>query len=88
MVVDEVGLVSPAVAKRRLQGPGWYADVAGAERPDWMVTRRAAITGAGYGFSRLSIRGNGMVSRTWSNPAIHASVRSTPIPKPAWGTLP
>lgn len=45
VVVDEVGLVSPAVAKRRLQGPGWYADVAAAERPDWIVVRRTAITG-------------------------------------------
>jgi hypothetical protein len=45
VVVDEVGLVSPSVAKRRLQGPGWYADVAGAEQPDWIVVRRAAITG-------------------------------------------
>jgi arabinofuranosyltransferase len=44
VVVDEVGLVSPFVAKRRLQGPGWYADVAGAERPDWIVLRRAALT--------------------------------------------
>jgi len=26
VVVDEVGLVSPAVARRRLQGPRWYAD--------------------------------------------------------------
>jgi hypothetical protein len=44
VVVDEVGLVSPAVAKRRLRGPGWYADVAGAERPDWIVIRRAELT--------------------------------------------
>jgi hypothetical protein len=46
VVVDEVGLVSPAVAKRRLQGPGWYADVAGVERPDWLVVRRTVMTGA------------------------------------------
>lgn len=45
VVVDEVGLVSPAVARRRLEGPGWYADVAEAERPDWIVIRRAALTG-------------------------------------------
>jgi hypothetical protein len=45
VVVDEVGLVSPAVARRRLQGPGWYADVAGNERPEWIVIRRAALTG-------------------------------------------
>ena len=45
VVVDEVGLVSPAVAKRRLQGPGWYADVADREQPDWIVIRRAALDG-------------------------------------------
>jgi arabinofuranosyltransferase len=45
VIVDEVGLVSPSVAKRRLQGPGWYTDVAGAERPDWIVIRRAVLTG-------------------------------------------
>lgn len=44
VIVDEVGLVSPAVARRRLQGPGWYADVAGTERPDWLVVRRSAMT--------------------------------------------
>jgi len=43
VIVDEVGLVSPAVAKRRLQGPGWYADIAAAERPDWIVIRRVAL---------------------------------------------
>ena len=45
VVVDEVGLVSPAVARRRLQGPGWYADVANRERPEWIVIRRAALAG-------------------------------------------
>ncbi len=46
VIVDEVGLVSPAVARRRLQGPGWYADVAAAEQPDWLVVRRTAMTGS------------------------------------------
>jgi hypothetical protein len=41
-VIDEVGLVSPAVAKRRLQGAGWYADVAAREQPDWIVIRATA----------------------------------------------
>jgi hypothetical protein len=45
VIVDEVGLVSPSVAKRRLQGPGWYTDVAGAERPDWIVIRQTVLTG-------------------------------------------
>jgi hypothetical protein len=41
-VIDEVGLVSPEVAKRRLQGAGWYADVAARERPEWIVIRASA----------------------------------------------
>jgi hypothetical protein len=45
IVVDEVGLVSPQVARRRLEGPGWYADVAGSERPDWLVMRRGFLAG-------------------------------------------
>jgi hypothetical protein len=56
VVVDEVGLVSPAVARRRLQGPGWYADLVASERPDWLVVRRGvlrsgtAFAGAGAPF--------------------------------------
>jgi hypothetical protein len=42
-IVDEIGLVSPAVAKRRLEGPGWYADIAERERPDWLVVRRTFL---------------------------------------------
>jgi hypothetical protein len=42
-IVDEVGLVSPAVARRRLQGPGWMADVVRAEQPDWLVVRRIVL---------------------------------------------
>lgn len=44
VVVDEVGLVAPGVAKRRAQGPGWYTDVVAAERPDWLVVRRQLLT--------------------------------------------
>jgi len=33
-VYDEVGLVSPLVARRRTQGAGWYADVVGRLHPD------------------------------------------------------
>ena len=43
VVVDEVGLVSPAVATRRAQGPGWYTDVVARERPDWLVVRRGLL---------------------------------------------
>jgi len=42
-VVDEVGLVSPRVARRRLQGPGWYTDIANNERPEWLVVRRTVL---------------------------------------------
>jgi len=45
IVVDEVGLVSPQVARRRMQGPGWYADVAARERPDWLVIRLGVLQG-------------------------------------------
>jgi len=44
-IIDEVGLVSPSVAARRMQGPGWYADVVGRERPDWLVVRRRVVSG-------------------------------------------
>lgn len=48
-IVDEVGLVSPAVARRRLEGAGWYADVVGVERPEWLVIRRGVLrSGAGF----------------------------------------
>ncbi|MBI1799133.1 MAG: hypothetical protein HYR73_05560 [Candidatus Eisenbacteria bacterium] len=44
VIVDEVGLVSPQVAKRRLGGPGWYADIVASERPDWLVTRASLLS--------------------------------------------
>jgi arabinofuranosyltransferase len=48
-IIDEVGLVSPAVAKRRPQGPGWYTDIVASERPDWLVVRRGVLrSGAGF----------------------------------------
>jgi hypothetical protein len=43
VVIDEVGLVTPRVARRRAQGPGWYADVAAEERPDWLVLRNGVM---------------------------------------------
>jgi len=42
-VVDEIGLVSPAVARRRMQGPGWYTDLVERERPQWLVVRRTFL---------------------------------------------
>jgi hypothetical protein len=48
-----VGLVSPRVAARRMQGAGWYTDTVVAERPDWLVVRRGVLAGghpfAGHG---------------------------------------
>lgn len=45
VVLDEVGLVSPRIARRRLEGPGWMTDVIAAERPEWLVVRRGVLTG-------------------------------------------
>lgn len=45
VVLDEVGLVSPAVARRRAQGPGWYADVVAERTPDWLVVRPSLVSG-------------------------------------------
>ena len=44
-IVDEIGLVSPWVAQRRKQGDGWMTDVLVREKPRWLVTRRAVLTG-------------------------------------------
>jgi hypothetical protein len=55
-VIDEVGLVSPALSARRRQGPGWYADALASQRPEWLVVRAAllrrgeAFTGQGAPF--------------------------------------
>jgi hypothetical protein len=60
VIVDEVGLVSPAVARRRLEGAGWYADIVERERPDWLITRAGLLregqvwAGAGAPFRAAS----------------------------------
>ncbi len=57
VVVDEVGLVSPRVARRRAQGPGWYTDVIAEQRPDWLVVRRSLLTrGAGFAGRHAPLR--------------------------------
>ncbi len=38
-VIDEVGLVSPDVARRRAKGDGWYADLVRDLRPDFIAVR-------------------------------------------------
>lgn len=49
-VIDESGLVSPAVAARRSRGPGWYADVVAEARPEWLVVR-ADVLESGTSFA-------------------------------------
>ena len=52
-VIDEVGLVTPWVAREREHGDGWYARVMVKERPDYIVIRRdwlaGGVTWAGVG---------------------------------------
>ncbi len=61
-VVDEVGLVSPRVAARRRDGPGWYTDIVAAEHPEWLVMRYGmvrtgeAFAGAGAPFRSAAER--------------------------------
>jgi hypothetical protein len=57
-IVDEVGLVSPAVARRRARGAGWYTDVVAEQRPDWLVVRRGLLTrGEGFATPAAPLRG-------------------------------
>ncbi len=51
-VVDEVGLVSPEVARRRREGPGWYTDTVARVQPDWLVVRRG-VTGGGEAYAGI-----------------------------------
>ena len=53
IVIDEVGLVSPEVARRRLEGAGWYSDIARRERPEWLVVRRGVLN-TGQAFAGTS----------------------------------
>ena len=62
VVLDEVGLVSPKIAARRMQGPGWETDIVAAEKPEWIVVRRGALrhleefAGAGAPFRNVAER--------------------------------
>ncbi len=38
-ILDEVGLVSPVVSRRRAKGEGWYADILDTQKPTWLVVR-------------------------------------------------
>lgn len=61
-ILDEVGLVSPGVAKRRREGAGWYADMLASKHPEWLVVRAGlvrrgeAFTGAGAPFRSFEER--------------------------------
>ena len=54
--------MSPKVAARRMQGPGWMTDVIAAEKPEWLVIRRGvllhleAFAGAGAPFRNAGER--------------------------------
>jgi hypothetical protein len=57
-VIDEIGLVSPEVARRRLKGAGWYADIVAEHRPDWLVIRSdVAATGQAFAGAGAPFRG-------------------------------
>src|SRR5262249_4917149 len=43
VVIDETGLVSPDVARRRLTGPGWYTDIVAERKPRWLIVRRGVL---------------------------------------------
>ena len=61
-VLDEMGLVSPQIARRRREGPGWYADVVREQQPAWLLSRRGVLVknvpfaGAGQPFRSLAER--------------------------------
>lgn len=83
IVVDEVGLVSPYVVRRRLGGPGWYADVVARERPDWLVARQSLVresqmfAGSGVPFRSPAERDSVMAHYTQVASGDSASLGST-----------
>ena len=74
-VLDESGLVSPGIARRRLQGPGWYADEVRRSHPDWLVVRAdvlesgEAFAGAGAPFRSAAERDLVLTGYTLELPA-------------------
>ena len=77
VVLGDVRALAPALEAAAREALGRRRGVPGGRRAE-----------PGYGVIRSIMRGNGMVSRTWWRPQIQATVRSTPRPKPAWGTMP
>jgi arabinofuranosyltransferase len=75
VVIDEVGLVSPDVARRRASGPGWYTDIVAAERPEWLVVRRGLLTrGAAFAGRWAPVRTLGEVDSLRAHYAVVDSV--------------
>ena len=74
-VLDESGLVSPDIARRRVQGAGWYADVVRRAHPDWLVVRAEvlqtgeAFAGAGAPFRSSAERDAVLASYTVALPS-------------------
>jgi len=74
-VLDESGLVSPGIARRRLQGPGWYTDEVRRSHPDWLVVRAdvlesgEAFAGAGAPFRSAAERDAVLAGYTLELPA-------------------
>ena len=84
---------SPTSRTTGSRSPRWsLAAPRGSRRRDRRRARRVSpmawTVRSSYGARRLSMRGNGMVSRTWGSPQIQATVRSMPRPKPACGNVP
>jgi hypothetical protein len=81
-VIDETGLVSPGVAKRRLEGPGWLADLVAAERPEWLLMRRRELRDS------LSFAGVGTPFRSAAErDSMLAHYRITAVENPDAGDL-
>jgi hypothetical protein len=48
-VLDEIGLVSPEVARRRREGAGWYSEILARRKPEWIVARAGTLrSGAAF----------------------------------------
>jgi len=87
-VIDEVGLVTPRVARERERGDGWYARVIARERPDYVVIRRDWLDGgiawAGRG---RPFRSPGQAEATMAGYAPLRLRADGPLPEGAAGLL-
>jgi hypothetical protein len=83
---EHSGTVASTHPEREQAEPG--RSTGGRPRPRGTVPPSSWADCAPQGVIRSIIRANGMVSRTWWSPQIQATQRSTPMPKPACGTVP